>query len=120
MYLQMFINPADLCLKCTPTHRLSNALYIALQDYKFVKEIIAALVTEKTITAIKEDAMKTRSLCFSTIARTTLILSTLILAGTYTSTSNAAQGCGYGMHRSVYGGCIGNHPGAYSTGCVML
>ena len=59
--------------------------------------------------------MKTRSMCFSTIARTMLMLGTLILAGTYTSTSNAAQGCGYGMHRSVYGGCIGNHPGAYST-----
>ncbi len=58
--------------------------------------------------------MKTRSLCFSGIVRIALMLSALMLAATYTSTSEAAQGCGHGMHRSYYGGCIWNHPGAWS------
>jgi hypothetical protein len=58
--------------------------------------------------------MKAHSMCFSKIARETLMLSTLVLAGTYTSASEAAQGCGYGMHRSYYSGCIANHPGAYA------
>ncbi len=59
--------------------------------------------------------MKARSMCFSTALRMILMLSTLLLAAAFTSTSNAAQGCGYGFHRSMYGGCIGNHPGAYAT-----
>lgn len=59
--------------------------------------------------------MKTQFMCFSRIVRTMLMVSTLILAATYTSTSNAAQGCGFGMHRSIYGGCIWNHPGAFAT-----
>lgn len=59
--------------------------------------------------------MKTRSMYFTQATRAVLMLTTLVLAAAYTSTSEAANGCGYGMHRSYYGGCIRNHPNAWST-----
>ncbi|PJD95207.1 MAG: hypothetical protein CK426_04790 [Legionella sp.] len=59
--------------------------------------------------------MHTRSMCVSKTARTLFMLSTLVLAASYTSSSQAAQGCGYGLHKSVYGGCIPNHPGMHAT-----
>lgn len=58
--------------------------------------------------------MNTRSACWSTIARTVLMLSTLLLAASYASVSNAAQGCGYGWHRGYYGGCVRNYPGPWA------
>jgi len=51
--------------------------------------------------------MNTRLKCFSKAARTGLMLSTLLLAGTYSTVSEAAQGCGYGWHRT-YHGCVRN------------
>lgn len=59
--------------------------------------------------------MKTQSMCFSKTFKMTLMLSTLVLAGAYASLSQAADGCGYGRHRSYYSGCVNNHPGAYAT-----
>ena len=58
--------------------------------------------------------MKAQALCFSGMVKTLLILSVLVLAGSYTSISNAANGCGWGRHDTYYGRCVGNHPGYYS------
>lgn len=58
--------------------------------------------------------MKTRSLCFSGMAKTLLMLSVLILAGSYASTTNAADGCGFGRHDTYYGRCVWNHPGPWA------
>ncbi len=58
--------------------------------------------------------MKARAMCLSGMAKILLMLSTLVLAGSYTSTSNAADGCGFGRHDTYYGRCVGNHPGAYA------
>lgn len=38
----------------------------------------------------------------------------ICLAVGYTSTAKAAQGCGFGYHLSVYGGCVLNHPGPFA------
>lgn len=58
--------------------------------------------------------MNTRSICFSGL-RTIATAGLLVLAIGYTSETNAAQGCGYGRHQSIYGGCVWNHPGAGAT-----
>lgn len=59
--------------------------------------------------------MKTRTLCFSGLLRTMLVLSMLFLITSFTATTaNAAQGCGQGYHRSFHGGCIVNYPGAWA------
>ncbi len=58
--------------------------------------------------------MKTRSLCFSGFLRTLMMFSLLLIAMSYASLANAAQGCGFGYHKSIYTGCTPNHPGAYA------
>lgn len=58
--------------------------------------------------------MRTHSVSFKGILTTACLASVLILATGYTSTANAAQGCGEGYHRSVYGGCILNYPGHFA------
>lgn len=59
--------------------------------------------------------MNARTVCFTKILRIGMMLSVLFLAASYTSTADAAQGCGYGRHVSVYGRCVGNFPGPYAT-----
>ncbi|MDP3267421.1 MAG: hypothetical protein Q8M40_00085 [Legionella sp.] len=43
------------------------------------------------------------------------VLSFFYIGSAAFSVANAAQGCGFGYHQSIYGGCILNHPGAFST-----
>lgn len=59
--------------------------------------------------------MKKHSTYFSGILRTAAMISLLFAAVGYTSMANAAQGCGFGYHRSFHGGCILNHPGPRAT-----
>lgn len=54
--------------------------------------------------------MKTKTL-LSSIS----IAGVIILASSFSSIANAAQGCGYGYHRvGYYGRCVLNHPGPYA------
>lgn len=55
------------------------------------------------------------SSCISSVLRTSILISSLGLALSYTSIADAAQGCGHGLHRNYYGGCVLNHPGPYAT-----
>ena len=59
--------------------------------------------------------MKAESTHFSGFLRIVLMMGLVFLAVSYTSITNAAQGCGYGFHRSMYGGCVLNHPGPYAN-----
>jgi hypothetical protein len=67
--------------------------------------------------------MNTGALCFSGVFRIAAMAGLLFAATSFTSVSNAAQGCGFGYHQSIYGGCILNHPGPgarpapYHPGC---
>lgn len=58
--------------------------------------------------------MKIDSLCLSKSLRMVLMISILGFAASYTSLASAAQGCGHGLHRNIYGGCVLNHPGPYA------
>jgi hypothetical protein len=54
------------------------------------------------------------SSCISKVLGSGIIAGSLFLAVSYTSVANAAQGCGHGLHRNMYGGCVLNHPGPYA------
>ena len=58
--------------------------------------------------------MNNDSMWFSRMLRTLGMIVLLFAAVSFTSTANAAQGCGYGYHYT-YHGCILNHPGAGAT-----
>ncbi len=45
--------------------------------------------------------------------------SVLFLFLGYTSTATAAEGCGFGYHRTVFGKCILNYPGAFARPAPM-
>ena len=67
--------------------------------------------------------MRINSICNPKLLRTLTIAGVLALAGSYTSIADAAQGCGHGFHRNMYGRCVFNHPGPrampapYHRGC---
>ena len=63
--------------------------------------------------------MNTHSVCFSGLLRTIAVAGVLSLAVGYTSIASAAQGCGYGYHRGVYGGCRINAPGPGASPAPM-
>lgn len=71
------------------------------------------------IKTIKEDIMNTGSTFFLNTVRTIAVFGLLYLALGFVSIANAAQGCGFGYHQSIYGGCILNHPGAFSRPAPM-
>lgn len=48
------------------------------------------------------------------LLREAIIIGSLCFVASYTSLANAAQGCGHGFHRNVYGRCVLNHPGPYA------
>lgn len=58
--------------------------------------------------------MNTHSMCFSQLLRTIALIGLLTLVGSYTP-ANAAQGCGHGLHRTLYGWCVLNRPGPHAT-----
>ncbi|WP_131782898.1 GCG_CRPN prefix-to-repeats domain-containing protein [Legionella gresilensis] len=46
----------------------------------------------------------------------TLSVGIILTLGIFTSsTSFAAQGCGFGYHMTYFGRCVPNHPGPYAT-----
>ncbi|KGP63319.1 hypothetical protein EP47_09305 [Legionella norrlandica] len=60
--------------------------------------------------------MNARSVCFQGLLRNIAMISLLLMAVVFTSTANAAQGCGYGYHRAIHNGvCVLNYPGPYAT-----
>lgn len=59
--------------------------------------------------------MNTYSIDLSKLFRGAVIFGVLSFAAAYTPTTNAAQGCGYGLHRTFYGKCVFNYPGRYAT-----
>lgn len=59
--------------------------------------------------------MRTHSISFSGALRTAVIAGLLCAAAGYTTTVSAAQGCGYGLHRGAFGGCVLNRPGPGAT-----
>jgi hypothetical protein len=59
--------------------------------------------------------MNSRSLDSSGLFRGLAISGFLLCAITYTSMANAAGRCGFGYHRTIYGGCVLNHPGRWAT-----
>lgn len=59
--------------------------------------------------------MKTSSMRFSRLLNT-LAFGALISVGIcYTSTTDAAQGCGFGYHMTAFGRCVPNSPGPNAT-----
>jgi hypothetical protein len=67
--------------------------------------------------------MKVNSTYLSRTLRIVAVVGVLCLADSYTTIATAAQGCGQGFHRNVYGRCVYNHPGPnarpapYHRGC---
>lgn len=59
--------------------------------------------------------MNTNSMCLSKYLRTVLMVGVLSFMASYTTIASAAQGCGHGFHRNVYGRCVFNHPGPRAT-----
>lgn len=59
--------------------------------------------------------MNTQSMCSSGLLRTVLMAGLLFLAIGYTSIADAAQGCGFGLHRNYWGRCVLNSPGTGAT-----
>lgn len=59
--------------------------------------------------------MNTDSMYLSKCLRTVLIAGVLGFTASYTTIASAAQGCGQGFHRNVYGRCVFNHPGPRAT-----
>lgn len=59
--------------------------------------------------------MNAHSMCFSGVLRTVALIGLLFLGVGYTTNTNAAQGCGFGYHQSIHGGCILNYPGPNAT-----
>lgn len=59
--------------------------------------------------------MNTYSINYLNLLRTVIIGGLLFLSVNFPSPANAAQGCGFGYHLSIYGGCILNHPGRFAT-----
>lgn len=58
--------------------------------------------------------MNTRSMC-SGLFRSGVIAG-LLFAAAYTTTANAAQGCGFGYHQAFHNGvCVLNYPGPNAT-----
>lgn len=53
------------------------------------------------------------SSCISKVLHTSLLLGSLV-ALSYTPVASAAQGCGYGFHRTN-GFCVKNNPGKWAT-----
>lgn len=52
----------------------------------------------------------------SKFLQATLLMSTLSFAASFSTSANAAQGCGHGFHRVGYGQCVPNHyRGGYHT-----
>lgn len=49
-----------------------------------------------------------------TLIRAVVMVGFIGLLGSYTAIANAAQGCGHGFHRTMYGRCVLNHPGPYA------
>lgn len=58
--------------------------------------------------------MRAHSISILGLLRMVAMVSLLCLAAGYTSQANAAQDCGLGYHKSLYGGCIANHPGPFA------
>ncbi len=58
--------------------------------------------------------MSTYSNYLSGLLHVVCVAGLLFLAVGYTSTAKAAQGCGFGYHLNVYGGCVQNHPGPFA------
>lgn len=59
--------------------------------------------------------MKIGIMNYSSMLKTVGLSILLFMALSYTSMASAAQGCGFGLHRSIYGGCILNYPGPGAT-----
>lgn len=59
--------------------------------------------------------MNSCSVRFFEAFRIAIMVGFLGLAISYTSIAEAAQGCGYGLHRNGWGRCVLNHPGPYAT-----
>ncbi|MCE3045538.1 MULTISPECIES: GCG_CRPN prefix-to-repeats domain-containing protein [Legionella] len=58
--------------------------------------------------------MKIQSLSISKVL-TPLALGALLTLGIgYTSSANAAQGCGFGNHMNYWGRCVPNEPGPWA------
>lgn len=55
--------------------------------------------------------MKTQSMCFSKLLGAAGVGALLLLGVFYTSSLNAAQGCGHGYHMMLNGRCVPNAPG---------
>jgi len=53
--------------------------------------------------------------CYSSLKAVLLAGSILAVGMTWSSASNAAQGCGFGYHMNPYGWCKPNAPGPYAT-----
>ncbi|EHL31698.1 GCG_CRPN prefix-to-repeats domain-containing protein [Legionella drancourtii] len=59
--------------------------------------------------------MNTDSMYLSKCLRTVLMVGVLGFMASYTTIASAAQGCGHGFHRNIYGRCVFNHPGPRAT-----
>ncbi len=60
--------------------------------------------------------MNTRKLRFSGLLQAVMIAGVIGLSVSYTSTANAANGCGFGWHRTGWGNCVHNYPGRWAHG----
>ncbi|MGQ3891011.1 GCG_CRPN prefix-to-repeats domain-containing protein [Legionella sp. CNM-4043-24] len=59
--------------------------------------------------------MKVQAVGSSTLKAVLLFGSMALFGLTWSSTSSAAQGCGYGYHMNPWGRCLPNAPGPYAT-----
>lgn len=57
--------------------------------------------------------MNTKSLRITTVVQAAVLAGGLFLAVGYSSTATAAQGCGWGFHRTWAGVCVMNRGGYY-------
>lgn len=58
--------------------------------------------------------MNTHAKTISTVVKGIATISLLALTLSYTDITNAAGGCGFGYHRTYWGGCRLNHPGPWA------
>jgi hypothetical protein len=58
--------------------------------------------------------MNTRTINSSGLLRTIIITGLIYMTVSFTSVANAANGCGFGWHRTFFHGCITNYHGAFA------
>lgn len=59
--------------------------------------------------------MKTKLLSFPKMLSIAFLGTVLSLGVLYSSTTHAANGCGYGNHMNAWGRCVPNNPGPWAT-----